>query len=105
MRTCNVCETGKPDAAFRKAGRGLKKTCMACETGPADESAPAPIVIEASLEVAAGLGFRASLEDGLLCLEQDRPGDDGELYTWTLNLAPHEARQLVDWVAAQVTAA
>lgn len=105
MRTCNVCETAKPDSGFRKFGRGLKKTCVACEAGDGGSAAPEPVKLNGHLEVASGLGFRASIEDGTLQLEQDRPGDDDALYTWTISLAPHEARQLVDWIAAQVQAA
>jgi hypothetical protein len=109
MRTCNVCETDKPDSKFRKFGRGLKKTCMACESGGGSvkaNSAPSPVKLNgAHLELAAGLGFRASLEDGAFRIEQDRAADDGETYTHELALAPHEARQLIDWIASQVEAA
>jgi hypothetical protein len=106
MRTCNTCEAEKPDNAFRKAGRGLSKTCIACEAGigPDADAAPEPVKLTGHLEVASGLGFRASIEDGTLQLEQDRPGDDDQLYTWTISLAPHEASKLVDWIAEQVQA-
>jgi hypothetical protein len=67
------------------------------------QDAPASVKLNGHFEVAAGLGFRASIEDSLLVLEQDRvDGDDGQTYTHTLTLASHEARQLVDWIADQV---
>jgi len=53
------------------------------------------------LEVAAGLGFRASIESGQFCIEQDR--QEGEtIYTHQLTLAPHEAARLIEWVQQQV---
>jgi hypothetical protein len=64
---------------------------------------PPAVKLNGHLEVPSGLGFRASIEDTLLVLEQDRvDGDDGQAYTHTLTLASHEARQLVDWIAEQV---
>jgi hypothetical protein len=105
MRTCTSCETEKRDTDFRKAGRGRKAVCMACEADVAAnpaESPPAPVKITAALEVHAGLGFRVSIEDGTLQLEQDRADDDGKVYTHQVSLAPHEARQLVEFVAEQV---
>jgi hypothetical protein len=61
------------------------------------------VKLNGHLEVPSGLGFRASLEDGLLCIEQDRPAvEDGQIYTHSLALARHEARQLIDWIEAQV---
>lgn len=108
MRACNVCETDKPDGAFRKFGRGLKKTCRECEGGGSTmkvalvTSEPPPVKIDGHLEIAAGLGVRASIEDGTLQLEQDRLADDGVSYTHSIALAPHEARQIVDWIAQQV---
>lgn len=109
MRTCDTCNIEKAESHFRKAGRGRKATCMACE-GRADgeqklaaRDAPAPVKPNGHLEVAAGLGLRASIEDGQLCLEQDRPDEDGTIYTHTLTLARHEAAQLIDWVSEHVT--
>lgn len=62
---------------------------------------PPPVKLNGSLEVAAGLGFRASLEDAQLVIEQDR-SDGDEVYTHTVALSPSEARQLVDWIAERV---
>lgn len=62
---------------------------------------PAPSKPNGHLEVAAGLGFRASLEDGVMEIEQDRQDGD-TIYTHTLSLAPHEARQLIDWIVGHV---
>lgn len=33
MRTCDTCNQDKDDSAYRKFGRGLKKTCRECEGG------------------------------------------------------------------------
>ena len=33
MRTCDTCNTEKPDPAFHLFGRGRKKTCIECEGG------------------------------------------------------------------------
>lgn len=84
MRTCDTCETEKPDPQFRVFGRGRKKTCIECEGGGSvkakntkTEPAPEPIKLDGlSLEVARGYGFRASAEDGALAIEQDT--EDGE---------------------------
>lgn len=102
MRTCDVCGEEKPDSAYRKFGRGRKKTCEACESGLAasDGAAPAPEAIKpngAALEVARGYGFRARAEDGQLIVEQDC--DDG---TAIVVLSKTEARYLIDWIADQV---
>ena len=62
---------------------------------------PPPIKLNGHLEVAAGLGFRASIEEGQFCIEQDR--QEGEtIYTHQLTLAPHEAARLIEWVQQQV---
>jgi hypothetical protein len=72
---------------------------------PATDSAvravPEPIKLNGSLEIAAGFGIRASLENGTLQLEQDRQQDD-MIYTHTISLAPHEARELIDFVERHV---
>ena len=108
MRICALCQTDKPETAFRKFGRGRKKVCIACETGVTGEAdgveaeVSAPVVLKGSLEVPAGYGFRASIEDDTLCIEQDRAGDDGQWYTYQLSLARHEAAKLIDWVSRLV---
>lgn len=124
MRVCDTCNVEKPDPQFRLLGRGRRKTCLECEKGGAisvkarnaspaqqKESAPEPVKLNGHLEVAAGLGFRASIEDVCadaadqrrqLIIEQDREDDDGQVYTHTVSLAPHEARQLVDWITERV---
>ena len=67
----------------------------------AKAEAPPPVKLNGHLEVAAGLGFRASIESGQFCIEQDR--QEGELiYTHQLTLAPHEAARLIEWVQQQV---
>lgn len=69
-------------------------------------AAPPPVTIKAALEVPSGRGFRATIEDELFCIEQDViDADDGQTYTHQVTLAPHEARQLVDWIEAKVKTA
>ena len=60
-----------------------------------------PVKLNGHLEVAAGFGFRAAIEDGQLRIEQDR-ADGDTVYTHELCLAPHEARQLIDFIAERV---
>jgi hypothetical protein len=111
MRACITCGQDKADDAFRKFGRGLKKTCRDCEGGGSvkaassrveKQEAPPPVTITASLEVPAGLGFRASIEDSALVIEQDRADETGDVYTHTITLSSKEAALVVDWIAAQV---
>lgn len=92
MGRCKKADLEQPAAAKAAASR-------------AAESEPPPVSITAGLEVEASLGFRASIESGSLCLEQDRPDDDGKVYTHAVSLSPHEARKLVDWVAEFVESA
>ena len=78
MRVCDTCEQSKPDAAFRPKGRGRSKTCQACEEGSGESGNATPeatVTIENPLEVLPGFGFRASIENDRLAVEQDR--DDG----------------------------
>jgi len=107
-RTCDVCSESKADSAFRKFARGRRKTCMACESGSkaSDGAVPAGCGLQPSkpsghMEVAPGLGVRASIEAGALHLEQDRQDGD-TIYTHEIVLAPHEVRQLADWIAELV---
>ncbi|MCU0973841.1 MAG: hypothetical protein MUF80_07805 [Burkholderiales bacterium] len=77
-RICDVCGESKPDGAFRKFGRGRKKTCEACESGLAASDGAVgdpPPVAELTLAVERGHGFRARAQDGQLIVEQD--ADDG----------------------------
>lgn len=108
MRICELCSNEKPDSAFRPFGRGRKKVCRDCENGVAAEGAaivdqlPEPVVIGAKLELPAGYGFRASIESGRFCIEQDATSEDGTPRTDNITLAPHEARRLIEWLEAQV---
>ena len=95
---CKRCSGLLPDKDAKQSGKNGNSTRV-------KKSEIEPVELNSHFEVAAGLGFRASLEAGSFQLEQDRPGDDDQLYTWTITLAPHEARQLVDWIEAQVKAA
>jgi hypothetical protein len=64
--------------------------------------APEPAKLGPSLEVPMGYGFRASVENGKLCIEQDATDDEGQPRTDNIMLAKHEAQQLIDWIASQV---
>lgn len=110
-KICASCGAEKPLSDFANHGGrskdGKRSKCMGCEAkspaagGGAKAKVVPPAAPTGSLEVAAGLGFRASIEDGLLCIEQDRQEDD-TIYTHSLTLSPHEARQLIEWVERQV---
>jgi hypothetical protein len=107
MRTCSLCSNDKPDSAFRKFGRGRKKVCVECESGTAEEGAAVadalPVVkLHGSLEVPPGWGFRASVEDDRLLIEQDAQDGNGGIRTDSISLARHEAAKLIDWVSKLV---
>lgn len=90
MSNCPRCGAAKHRGRCKKAA-------------PAVAVAPPVITLApVALEVPSGLGFRASIEDGQLHVEQDHPDTDGTIYTHNLVLAPHEAARLVDWIADQV---
>lgn len=109
MRICELCNQEKRDSEYRPRGRGLAKVCKACEDGVVAEAStiadqlPESLILGPSLEVPAGFGFRIALESGRLVIEQDGQTEDGETRTDTIVLSPSEARQLVDFVAYQVT--
>lgn len=88
---------------MRAGGGGVKVQRRSADSQA--ETAPQPVKLNGHLEMPSGLGFRASIEDGQLCIEQDRPDpDDGQLYTHSLALAKHEAARLIEWIQAQVGA-
>lgn len=104
---CKRCGRAKHMGRCKKAD--IEKVSTSAPSSSTPTPTPAvygsagPVSIAVGLEVEASLGFRASIENGALCLEQDRPdADDGKLYTHSLVLSPHEARKLVDWVAERV---
>ena len=77
MRTCDTCNTEKPDAKFRPFGRGRKKTCVDCEGGggePEQTAEPAPVDAGLrdgpALSIAPGLGLDAWIENGCLQMSQ-----------------------------------
>ncbi len=110
MRSVTPCEVEKADAHFAKKGRGLSKVCKSCESGIeggkalAAQSAPTdlppqPITISDALEVLPGFGFRATVEDDHLVIEQD----NSEGATDSLVLSRTEAKvlfaQFGEWAA------
>lgn len=105
---CKRCGRAKHMGRCKKAAveaSGATKATGATFSGSvtATTEAPPTVTISRGLEVEPCLGFRASIESGTLCLEQDRPdAEDGKVYTHSLQLSPHEARKLVDWVASFV---
>lgn len=68
------------------------------------EVAP-PAKIGPSLDVPAGFGFRASIEDDRLQIEQDAQTADGKAVTQEITLSKREARDLIDWIAELLEAA
>jgi hypothetical protein len=103
MRICELCQVEKVEAHFRPFGRGRKKVCKACESGVTAEGAaiadelPVPIRLGPALEVPMGYGFRASVENDRLVIEQDSPER-----TDNITLSKLEAKQLLEWVESQV---
>lgn len=69
------------------------------KAAPAAEAPPPAVKLQGSLEVPAGLGFRASIEDDTLQLEQDRADGTGELYTHQVSLSRIEAGRLIDFIS------
>ena len=114
MRTCTRCNVEKNESHFRPKGRGRSQTCKACEgvdqgeaviaAQPGNGHAPDLVTpkLHGALEIPAGLGFRASVEDDTLQLEQDRPDTDGTVYTHNLTLTRVEAQRFIDWLAKLV---
>ena len=106
---CKRCGRAKHMGRCKKAD--VEKSTMQGGVTAAATSSVGPtltgtaVTIARGLEVEASLGFRASIESGTLCLEQDRPDEDGKVYTHSVALSPHEARKLVDWVAEFVESA
>lgn len=98
MTTCKRCGA----AVHRGRCKSMKgSNPMPTTAKPQPPPNPPPVKLNGHLEVAAGLGFRAAIEDGQLRIEQDhRDGDT--VYTHELCLAPHEARQLIDFIAEKV---
>jgi hypothetical protein len=94
---CIRCGNDKHRGRCKGGGKAVTRQ-------PKAEVAPEPVTITAALEVPAGYGFRASIEDSTLQLEQDRVDDDGTVYTHTISLSSAEAARIVDWIAEQVTA-
>lgn len=102
MRICESCGIEKAESHFRKFGRGLKKICKSCEGG---EPAAADAAIEPSadlIRIEPSMGARVRITGSLLEIEQDRIGEDGEAYTHTVTLYPHEARQVIEAVSTFV---
>jgi hypothetical protein len=108
MRTCELCQVERKDSEFRKFGRGLRKVCLQCENGVATEAAtiadelPEPVEITAALEVLPGFGFRATVENERLVIEQDA-GVGAEKATDNIVLSRTEAKvlfaQFGEWAA------
>ena len=92
---CKRCGRAKHMGRCKKAAveaSGATKATGATVSGyaaTAATEAPPTVTISRGLEVEPSLGFRASIESGTLCLEQDRPdAEDGKVYTHSLQLSP-----------------
>lgn len=57
---------------------------------------------EQLLEIEPSMGARLKIGPDRIEIEQDRKADDGEFYTYTITLYPHEARQVIDRIASWV---
>ena len=84
----------------RDKHRGRCKQHPETMSGPPET--PQPARIAAALEVEPGLGFRATVENGQLHIEQDRE-DEGTVYTHTVTLSRAEAQRLIDWIASHAS--
>lgn len=73
-----------------------------CKRAEPAQAAPEPVAITAALEVEPGPGFRATVENGQLHIEQDRE-DEGTVYTHTVTLSRPEAQRLIDWIASHAS--
>lgn len=99
MKVCTTGGAEKPVAEFRKFGRGLRKVCIECEGGgkavtKKSTSEPVPVTLAGpKLEILAGFGFRASIEDDYLMIEQDA-GAGAEARFDSITLSKTEARVL-----------
>lgn len=107
MRICTICECEKAEEHFRKFGRGLKKMCRECEGGGTAVTADEPVVGVSGdtadlIRIEPSMGARLRINGHLLEIEQDRAGEDGEVYTHTVTLYPHEARQVIEAVSTFV---
>lgn len=107
MRTCESCGIEKAESHFRKFGRGLKKVCKACEGGGGTAVTADEPVTESNgtgdlIRIEPSMGARVRITGSLLEIEQDRVGEDGEAYTHTVTLYPHEARQVIEAVSTFV---
>lgn len=114
-KTCRKCGVEKLIDAFSRDKRtpdGYACTCIDCrgngkgQNGKSKRAAkaqpapePAPIANLASLEVLPGFGFRASIEDDRLSIEQDR--DDGTADSITLSRTEAKVlfAQFMEWAA------
>jgi hypothetical protein len=102
VRICELCETERADKDFRPFGRGRRKVCLQCENAVAVEGAAIAgelptVEITGALEVLPGFGFRATVENDRLVIEQD----DSEGKTDNLVLSRTEAKvlfaQFAEW--------
>lgn len=104
-KVCKGCGKTKPLDQFGRHNRSSDKhkaNCLVC-TGEADPVADEgePIVSSgARLEILPGFGFRASIDDDRLSIEQD----DSNGNTDNISLSRTEAKvlfaQFSDWVSA-----
>jgi hypothetical protein len=100
---CKRCGSAKHRGRCKGGGKAVTSGKRSSSEGKKQE-APPPVTIAAALEVPPGLGFRASIEDSTLQLEQDRADENGDVYTHTISLSAAEAAKIVDWIAEQVAA-
>lgn len=97
MSACDRCGGEKHRGRCKGSGNGKsKKAPVIVEADPAPEAATELVQIEPSM------GARLRINGHLLEIEQDRAGEDGEVYTHIVTLYPHEARQVIEAVSTFV---
>lgn len=116
-KVCIKCDVEKPIDDYghdKRTPDGRSKTCSECRFGggkkrkgkPArkakPEAAPEPVTITGrKLVLERGFGVRASIEDGVLTIEQDQQAEDGSELTAQLFLSRTELKVLAaefqDW--------
>lgn len=104
---CKTCGERKPaEDMIKRAGKpsSLCRACFAATLkGKKKPKATVTAAPALALDLERGYGLRASVENGILAIEQDQENDAGELQTTTLVLSRTEAKvlfaQFAEWVA------
>ena len=63
---------------------------------PARQAKPEPVVIEEAIEILPSRGCRATVEDGLVVIEQDDQLEGGEIHTHNITLTLSDFDRIVE---------